>query len=162
MELSRCLLDSLSQEGLSVKLTGKLARPSAQQLTAFLHQFRSVSSLTVLLINCSSIRGLPMHLWCWKFMLMSCCSIAKLFFFRGHQDAVISQKSVIQLACAVLETLESPSNKHWEQMASIEKVGCTRVKISSQFWTKYALGMILVLKIPLSVLSSLNVSWVVD
>ena len=55
-------------------------------------------------------------------MLMSCCSIAKLFFFRGHQDAVISQKSVIQLACAVLETLESPSNKHWEQMASIEKV----------------------------------------
>ena len=40
MELSRCLLDSLSQEGLSVKLTGKLARPSAQQLTAFLHQFR--------------------------------------------------------------------------------------------------------------------------
>ena len=57
MELSRCLLDSLSQEGLSVKLTGKLARPSAQQLTAFLHQFRSVSSLTVLLINSSSIRG---------------------------------------------------------------------------------------------------------
>ena len=42
MELSRCLLDSLSQEGLSVKLTGKLARPSAPQLTAFLHQFRLI------------------------------------------------------------------------------------------------------------------------
>jgi hypothetical protein len=42
---------------------------------------------------------------------------------RGHQDAVISQKSVIQLACAVLETLESPSNRHWDQLASIEKVG---------------------------------------
>ena len=43
---------------------------------------------------------------------------------RVHQDAVISQKSVIQLACAVLETLELPSNKHWDQLASIEKVRC--------------------------------------
>ena len=40
MEVSRCLLDSLSQEGLSVKLTGKLAKPSASQLRAFLQQFR--------------------------------------------------------------------------------------------------------------------------
>ena len=40
MELSRSLLDSLSQEGLSIKLTGKLAKPSPQQLAAFLHQFR--------------------------------------------------------------------------------------------------------------------------
>ena len=42
MEVSRCLLDSLSQEGLSVKLTGKLAKPSASQLRAFLQQFRYV------------------------------------------------------------------------------------------------------------------------
>ncbi len=40
MEVSRNLLESLSQAGLSVKLTGKLARPSAAQLKAFLHQFR--------------------------------------------------------------------------------------------------------------------------
>ena len=42
METSRCLLDSVSQEKLSVKLTGKLGRPSAQQLQAFLEQFRYV------------------------------------------------------------------------------------------------------------------------
>ncbi len=45
MEVSRGLLDSLSQEGLSVKLTGKLARPSAAQLKAFLHQFKYVKSI---------------------------------------------------------------------------------------------------------------------
>ena len=52
---------------------------------------------------------------------------------RGHQDAVISQKSVIQLACVVLETLESPSNKHWDQLASIEKVGLS-VAINFVLW----------------------------
>ncbi|MCG8624414.1 MAG: hypothetical protein MJE68_20775 [Proteobacteria bacterium] len=45
----------------------------------------------------------------------------------------MSQKSVIQLACAVLETLESPSNKHWDQLASIEKVGLS-VAIIFVFW----------------------------
>ena len=52
---------------------------------------------------------------------------------RGHQDAIISQKSVIQLACAVLETLELPSNKHWDQLASIEKVALS-VAIIFVFW----------------------------
>ena len=42
---------------------------------------------------------------------------------RGHQDACISQCATLQLACAMLQVLESPSNKHWEQLASIEKVG---------------------------------------
>ncbi len=43
MELSRCLLDSLSEEGLPVKLSGKLAKPSALQLKTFIQQFKSVS-----------------------------------------------------------------------------------------------------------------------
>ena len=40
MEVSRCLLDSLSQEGLSIKLSGKMARPSALQLRTFIEQFK--------------------------------------------------------------------------------------------------------------------------
>ena len=40
MEVSRGLLECLSQEGLSVKLSGKLARPSALQLKTFIQQFR--------------------------------------------------------------------------------------------------------------------------
>ena len=48
MEVSRCLLEAVSQEGLSVKLTGRLGRPSAAQLQGFLQLFRSAwpSSLT--------------------------------------------------------------------------------------------------------------------
>lgn len=42
MEVSRSLLECLSQEGLSVKLSGKLARPSALQLKTFIQQFKSV------------------------------------------------------------------------------------------------------------------------
>ena len=38
MEVSRCLLDSLAREGLSVKLSGKLAKPSALQLKTFIQQ----------------------------------------------------------------------------------------------------------------------------
>ena len=41
MEVSRCLLEAVSQEGLSVKLTGRLGRPSAAQLQGFLQLFRS-------------------------------------------------------------------------------------------------------------------------
>ncbi|XP_064398020.1 sec1 family domain-containing protein 2-like isoform X2 [Halichondria panicea] len=63
MEVSRCLLDSLSQEGLSVKLTGKLARPSAVQLKAFLHQFREQpgayeSQRGVLQLACAVVQAL--------------------------------------------------------------------------------------------------------
>jgi len=45
MEVSRCLLEALSQEGLSVKLTGRLGRPSAAQLQGFLQQFRWAAAL---------------------------------------------------------------------------------------------------------------------
>ena len=47
MEVSRSLLECLSQEGLSVKLSGKLARPSAVQLKTFIQQFKSVSLLSL-------------------------------------------------------------------------------------------------------------------
>lgn len=173
MELSRCLLDSLSQEGLSIKLTGKLARPSASQLTTFLQQFRSICwsniqrshkgvvewcqsqrpdySNLILLNNavvwavwCLQDCGTVQLLLCWYFssfdlwhkaafrfpflttslikddrrnLWYSLCSV-----IRGHQDACISQRSTVQLACAVLQTLESPRHKHWEQLASVEKV----------------------------------------
>ena len=40
MEVSRSLLDCLTQEGLSVKMSGKLARPSALQLKTFIQQFK--------------------------------------------------------------------------------------------------------------------------
>ncbi len=40
MEVSRGLLECLSREGLSVKLSGKLARPSALQLKTFIQQFK--------------------------------------------------------------------------------------------------------------------------
>ena len=42
MEVSRCLLDALSKEGLSARPMGKLGRSSAAQLTGFLQQFRWV------------------------------------------------------------------------------------------------------------------------
>lgn len=40
MEVSRSLLDCLALEGLSVKMSGKLARPSALQLKTFIQQFK--------------------------------------------------------------------------------------------------------------------------
>lgn len=41
---------------------------------------------------------------------------------RGHPDACISQQAVLQLACAVVEALTGDRSRHWEEMASIEKV----------------------------------------
>ena len=67
----------------------------------------------------SSTCTLTLYFQEWFITVMHVCYP---FISRGHQDAIISQKSVIQLACAVLETLESPSSRHWDQMASTEKV----------------------------------------
>lgn len=42
--------------------------------------------------------------------------------YRGHPDACITQQAVLQLACAVVEALMGDRSRHWEEMASIEKV----------------------------------------
>ena len=42
--------------------------------------------------------------------------------YRGHPDACITQQAVLQLACAVVEALTGDRSRHWEEMASIEKV----------------------------------------
>ena len=39
-----------------------------------------------------------------------------------HSDACVSQRAVLQLACGVLQALESPTGKHWEKLTTIEKV----------------------------------------
>lgn len=109
MEVSRCLLEAVSQEGLSVKLTGRLGRPSATQLQGFLQLFRSVwpLSLTKPQVPLTCPHSLtPPH--------------------RGHPDACSSQQAVLQLACAVVEALTGDRSRHWEEMASIEKVRSPR------------------------------------
>ena len=41
MEVMRCLLEALSKEKLSVRPTGRMGRPSSNQLRGFLAKFRS-------------------------------------------------------------------------------------------------------------------------
>ncbi len=40
MEVSRCLLESASEEKVSLKLSGRMGRPSAAQLKTFIQQFK--------------------------------------------------------------------------------------------------------------------------
>ena len=49
---------------------------------------------------------------------------------RGHPGAIESQRAVLQLACAVVEVLEGEGSKHWEELASMEKVELTRTQLS--------------------------------
>lgn len=79
MEISRCLLEALSQEGLPVKHGGRIGKPSADLLKLFLEQFKS------------------------------------------QPNAIVSQREVLQLACAVLQSLELTQGQHWDEIAAVEK-----------------------------------------
>eukprot|EP00731_Ephydatia_muelleri_P024838 Em0016g1109a len=79
MEISRCLLEALSQEGLPANHRGKMGKPSADLLRQFLEQFKSRS------------------------------------------NAISSQREVLQLGCAVMQSLELTQGQHWDEIAAVEK-----------------------------------------
>lgn len=41
----------------------------------------------------------------------------------------MSQHAVLQLACAVVQAMEGDTGKHWDRLASTEKVGEERVLV---------------------------------
>ena len=49
---------------------------------------------------------------------------------RGHSEAIVAQHSLLQLACAVLQSLEGEAHAHWELLCSVEKVGHTHTHSS--------------------------------
>lgn len=41
---------------------------------------------------------------------------------RDRPQACVSQHAVLQLACAVVQAMEGDTGRHWDRLASIEKV----------------------------------------